>query len=166
MKVVNPPFRLPAPEKLQRLRSAIMRTNRGEIYLELFPEDAPWHVANFKFLADRGFYNNLPFHIFERGHLIQGGAPGGDIRRGPAYSLPPEFNDRKHSLGTLGMARRPDHVNYQRRSHGSQFHIILGDAPHMDGNYTAFGRVTRGLDVLDDLKKGDYIIELRVYVRS
>lgn len=169
----EPPFELPSRPQLLKIRSAILETSRGKLFLELFPEDAPWHVANFKYLADKGFYTNLTFHWYQRDYLIQGGDPRGDGRGGPGYALPPEFNHRHHALGTLGMARKPDvdtktgrTANPERRSNGSQFHILLGDAPHMDGHYTIFGKVVGGLDILEQLREGDKIVKLTVFIRE
>lgn len=169
----EPPFELPPRSELLKIRSAILETSRGSIFMELFPEEAPWHVANFKYLADKGFYNQLFFHLFKPGYLIQGGDPRGNGFGGPGYSLPPEFSARHHTPGTLGMARAPDRsqasgrlVNPQRRSSGSQFHLLLGDAPHLDGQYTIFGKVVGGRDVLEKLGEGDRIIKLTVFIRE
>jgi len=162
----SPHFTLPEQQELNRIKSAVLTTNRGKIYFELYPEEAPWHVANFKYLADKNFYNDLLFHIYQRGYIIQGGAPRNNPNGGPGYNLPPEFNDHRHRLGSLGMARKGDQGNITRESNGSQFHILLGDAPHMNGSYTVFGRVIEGLDVLQDLRRGDRIQKLEVFVRD
>ena len=160
------PFTLPKRAELSRIRSAEMTTSKGTIYFELYPEDAPWHVANFKFLADKGFYRGLTFHLYLEGYIIQGGAPGGNPNGGPGYTLPAEFNQYRHEAGTLGMARRPDSVNPERRSNGSQFHILLGDAPQMNKSYTIFGKVIKGMDVVYKLRPGDRIIDLKVFVKN
>lgn len=160
------PFELPPKDKLANIRSAVIETSKGTIYLELFPSDAPWHVANFKYLADQGFYRNLPFHLYYPGFIIQGGAPHGDANAGPGYSLPAEFNSLTHERGTLGMARVMDQLNPERRSSGSQFHILLSTASHMNGSYTIFGRVAKGMDVVDKLRAGDKIRDVIVYVRK
>jgi cyclophilin family peptidyl-prolyl cis-trans isomerase len=131
---------------------------------ELFPEIAPWHVANFKYLADKGFYSDAKFTIYKPNYIIQVGPPSGRVN-GPGYSLPPEFSSRNHSRGTLGMARRYDDLNPERRSNGSQFHILLSDAKHMDGSYTIFGALRRGDDVLANLRAGDSILQVIVYIR-
>lgn len=169
----EPPFTLPPRRELLKLRSAIIETSQGSLYFELLPEEAPWHVANFKYLADRKFYRGLPFHFYQPGYLIQGGDPKGNGFGGPGYSLPPEFSPRNHKFGTLGMARKPDTynkkkqlVNPQRRSSGSQFHILLDDAPHMDGRYTVFGKLVGGDDVLSRLRTNDKILNVTVYVRE
>jgi peptidyl-prolyl cis-trans isomerase B (cyclophilin B) len=170
---VDPPFELPQRSDVLKIRSAILETTQGKIFLELFPEEAPWHVANFKYLADKGFYKGLLFHLFQPGYMIQGGDPRGNGFGGPGYSLPPEFSNRHHALGTLGMARTPDvydkrgqPVNPERRSSGSQFYLILNDAPHLDGKYTIFGKVVGGMDVLTSLRKGDKIKKLTVFIRE
>ncbi len=169
----DPPFTLPPRAELLKLRSAIVETSRGTLYFELLPEEAPWHVANFKYLADKGYYKGLRFHLYEPGYLIQGGDPKGTGRGGPGYSLPPEFSPRNHKFGTLGMARKPDAynrkkqlINPERRSHGSQFHILLTDAPHMDGRYTIFGKLVGGSSALTQLRKSDTIKSVTVYVRE
>jgi len=169
----DPPFSLPPRNELLKIRSAIIETSRGRLYFELFPEEAPWHVANFKYLADKKFYNNLTFHLFQPGYLIQGGDPKGNGFGGPGYSLPAEFSPRNHRFGTLGMARKPDGydskrrlVNPQRVSSGSQFHILLTEAPHMDGRYTIFGKLVGGREVLERLNKGDTIQSVTVFIRE
>ncbi len=169
----EPPFSLPPHREILKLRSAIIETSQGLLYFELLPEEAPWHVANFKYLADRKFYRGLSFHLYQPGYLIQGGDPKGNGFGGPGYSLPPEFSSRNHKFGTLGMARKPDAynqkkqlVNPQRRSSGSQFHILLDEAPHMDGRYTIFGKLVGGDDVLSKLRKNDTILNVTVYVRE
>lgn len=161
----EPPFLLPKRSEINKLRSAIIYTSKGDLYFELFPEDAPWHVTNFKYLADKGFYKGLKFDLFYPGYVIQGGSPNGKVSGGPGYELPPEFNKHLNELGSLGMARKPDYVNPERRSNGSQFHILLGDAPHMDGSYTVFGKMLKGSAVLKKLTKGDEIKDVKVFVR-
>jgi cyclophilin family peptidyl-prolyl cis-trans isomerase len=163
---VDPPFTLPSPSELAKLRSAYLETNKGNITFLLYPEHAPWHVANLKYLADKGFYRNKTFHLFYSGYIIQGGSPSTDPNAGPGYTLPPEFNQLRHEFGILGMARKMDSLNPERRSHGSQFHIILGEAPHLDGSFTIFGKAVDGLDVLPKLQKGDRILNFTVYVRE
>jgi cyclophilin family peptidyl-prolyl cis-trans isomerase len=164
---------LPPRKELLKIRSAIIDTSKGRLYFELFPEEAPWHVANFKYLADKKFYDNLSFHLFEPRYLIQGGDPQGNGFGGPGYSLPAEFSPRNHRFGTLGMARKPDGydskkrlVNPQRVSSGSQFHILLTEAPHMDGRYTIFGKLVGGREVLERLSKGDTIQSVTVFIRE
>lgn len=161
------PFKIPPHDELTKIRSADVFLSRGTIRFELSPEDAPTHVANFKYLADRGFYKGLTFHILYPGVIIQGGAPNlRDPNSGPGYSLEPEFSRRKHVRGTLGMARLPNEANAERASHGSQFHILLASNPRMDGQYTIFGECYFNCELLDDIQKGDVIKDIKVYVRK
>ena len=169
----DPPFNMPPKVEVLKIRSAIVETSKGKIFIELFPEEAPWHVTNFKYLADKNFYRNLTFHFAQRDYLVQGGDPLGNGRGGPGYDLPAEFSNRDHVLGTVGMARKPDvdektgkRANPERRSNGSQFHILLTDAPHMDGHYTVFGKVVGGLDTLKSIRAGDRIIKVTVFIRE
>ena len=160
------PFSLPPLKELSRLRSAVITTNKGDLILQLFPQKAPWHVANFKFLADKKFYDGLRFHIFQPEYLIQAGTPNEHPAGGPSYTLPPEFNDLKHELGAISMVRKPDYLDFDhsRNSHGSQFRIMLTKSEHMDGQYVVFGKVVKGLKVLKSLGKNDKIISLKVFV--
>lgn len=160
------PFELPKQSELRKIRSALLKTSKGDIYIELYPDKAPWHVANFKFLAEQNYYDGKVFHLVMDGYIAQGGTPAGSPNYGPRYDLPPEFNRLKHVEGSLGMARLPDDINPERRSHGAQFHLLMREAPKLDGNYTVFGQVVRGLDVIFNLEKGDEIIDLEVYVRK
>ncbi len=132
---------------------AIMETSMGNIELEFFPDKAPKHVKNFIKLAQDDFYDGTRFHRVIPGFMIQGGDPNSksDDRSkhgtgGPGYSIDAEFNDTKHLRGILSMARSSD-----PDSAGSQFFIMTDNAPHLDGQYTAFGRVTSGMDVVDKI---------------
>lgn len=126
--------------------------NDKKIVAELYPQVAPQTVNNFISLVNKGFYNGLTFHRIIRGFMIQGGCPLGNGTGGPGYSVKGEFasngikNDLKHERGVLSMARaqNPD-------SAGSQFFIMHADAPHLDGNYAAFGKVIEGMDVVDEI---------------
>jgi peptidylprolyl isomerase/peptidyl-prolyl cis-trans isomerase B (cyclophilin B) len=122
----------------------------GEIRLEFFPEDAPKTVENFVTLAKKGFYNGLNFHRVVPDFVVQGGCPKGNGTGGPGYTVKAEFNKQKHVRGTLAMARsqHPD-------SAGSQFYICYGTTPHLDGQYTVFGRVVSGMELVDRIKQGD-----------
>lgn len=128
----------------------ITMNNGGVMKAELYPEIAPNTVNNFISLANGGFYNGIIFHRVIEGFMIQGGDPTGTGMGGPGYSIKGEFfangikNDLKHSRGVLSMARsaRPN-------SAGSQFFIMHDNAPHLDGQYAAFGKLTEGYDVLD-----------------
>lgn len=130
----------------QQPSTASIETDFGNIELELWPDAAPLHVANFRKLARAGFYRGTGFHRIVPGFVIQGGCPEGDGTGGPGWTVPAEFNARRHVKGVLSMARsaHPD-------SAGSQFFICLGDAPHLDGQYSAFGRVTAGMDVVEQI---------------
>jgi peptidyl-prolyl cis-trans isomerase B (cyclophilin B) len=130
----------------QQHSTASIETDLGTIELELWQDAAPLHVANFRKLARAGFYRGTGFHRIVPGFVIQGGCPEGDGTGGPGWTVPAEFNARRHVKGVLSMARsaHPD-------SAGSQFFICLGDAPHLDGQYSAFGRVTAGMDVVEQI---------------
>lgn len=132
--------------------------NGDQIKIELYPDKAPITVENFEKLVKQGFYDGLIFHRVIEGFMIQGGCPDGTGTGGPGWSIKGEFeangvkNDIKHTRGVVSMARSmmPD-------SAGSQFFIMHADAPHLDGNYAAFGRVTEGMDAVDKIascKKG------------
>lgn len=126
--------------------------NGKKIEIELLPNDAPNTVANFKSLVSKGFYDGLCFHRVISGFMLQGGCPEGSGTGGPGYSIKGEFsgngvkNPIKHKRGTLSMARsgHPD-------SAGSQFFIMHADAPYLDGQYAAFGRVTSGMETVDEI---------------
>ncbi len=125
--------------------------NGGVITAELYPEIAPNTVANFVSLVQKGFYDGLIFHRVIPGFMIQGGDPQGTGMGGPGYSIKGEFarngfrqNNLRHSRGVLSMAR-----SMMPNSAGSQFFIMHADAPHLDGDYAAFGKVTSGMDVVD-----------------
>jgi len=122
---------------------ALLQTNTGDIVIEFHPEDAPNTVANFVSLVKKGFYNGLTFHRIIPGFMMQGGCPKGDGLGGPGYTLQAEFNSRKHTAGTVSMARTED-----PNSAGSQFFICFAPIAHLDGQYTAFAEVVRGLDVV------------------
>jgi len=137
---------------------AILDTDRGNIVIELYPSVAPKTVANFEKLSKDGFYNNLTFHRVEPGFVVQGGDPAGNGTGGPGYDLPAEINPaEKHLRGTVAMARKGDQVNPERKSSGSQFYICLDPAPFLDGQYTVYGGVVQGMDVVDKIKVGDHI---------
>ncbi len=124
----------------------------GKIKIELFTQDAPQTCANFIKLAQQGFYNGLTFHRVIPGFVVQGGDPKGDGTGGPGYTIPAEINPKfKHLKGTVATARLPDHVNPTKASSGSQFYICLAPTPHLDGNYTIFGQVVEGMDVVDKI---------------
>jgi peptidyl-prolyl cis-trans isomerase B (cyclophilin B) len=137
---------------------AILDTDRGDVVIELYPNVAPKTVANFEELSKKGFYNGLTFHRVEPGFVVQGGDPKGNGTGGPGYDLPAEISPtEKHLRGTVAMARQGDQVNPERRSSGSQFYICLAPAPFLDQQYTIFGGVVEGMDVVDQIKVGDHI---------
>ena len=130
----------------------ITMENGKQIKLELYPEIASITVANFEKLVKENFYNGLTFHRIIPGFMIQGGCPKGDGTGGPGYGIKGEFaangvkNDLKHTRGVISMARAQD-----PNSAGSQFFIMHRDAPHLDGQYAAFGKVVEGMDVVDEI---------------
>ncbi len=123
-----------------------MRTTEGVIVFELFDDDAPKTVANFKKLASEGFYDGLSFHRIIKDFMAQGGCPQGTGTGGPGYQFEDEFNDHKVVKGALAMANSGPNTN------GSQFFIVTADeAPWLDGKHTVFGQVVEGEDVLERL---------------
>lgn len=130
----------------------ITMTNGDVMKAELYPEIAPNTVNNFISLVQKGFYDGLIFHRVISGFMIQGGDPQGTGMGGPGYSIKGEFamngvrNDLKHTRGVLSMAR-----SMMPNSAGSQFFIMHANAPHLDGQYAAFGKVVEGLDVVDKI---------------
>lgn len=142
------------PMETNNKEVAVLKTSAGEMVVEFWPEVAPKTVENFKKLAREGFYDGTAFHRIIKGFMIQGGDPNTkDLSRegsygtgGPGYSVPAEFNERPHVRGVLSMARSAD-----PNSAGSQFFICLGTASSLDRQYTAFGHLIKGLDVLDKI---------------
>lgn len=134
---------------------ATIKTAKGNIVAELYPKDAPQHVNNFVFLARDGFYNGLTFHRVVPGFVIQGGDPLGNGTGGPGYGIPPEIK-AKHTKGALAMARRAGPAQTTPSS-GSQFYITLAPQPGLDGEYTVFGQVISGMDIVEKIAVGDVI---------
>jgi cyclophilin family peptidyl-prolyl cis-trans isomerase len=123
---------------------AVMKTSEGDITLELFDEDAPKTVSNFKQLAGQGFYDGLIFHRIIPDFMIQGGCPQGTGTGGPGYTFEDEINQHKVVRGALAMANAGPNTN------GSQFFIVTAEAcPWLDGKHTVFGQVTAGDDVVE-----------------
>lgn len=122
----------------------------GQIEMELYSDSAPKTVENFTKLATKGFYDGLTFHRVEPGFVVQGGDPQGNGMGGPGYMIKAEFNERPHKRGALAMARSSD-----PDSAGSQFYICLAPAPFLDGKYTVFGQVVKGMDLVDGIRVGD-----------
>jgi peptidyl-prolyl cis-trans isomerase B (cyclophilin B) len=132
------------------MSQATMHTNAGAIELELFDDDAPKTVANFRKLASDGFYDGLTFHRIIRDFMIQGGCPQGTGTGGPGYTFEDEINKHKVVRGALAMANAGPNTN------GSQFFIVTTvHAPWLDGKHTVFGRVTNGMDVVDTLEAAE-----------
>jgi peptidyl-prolyl cis-trans isomerase B (cyclophilin B) len=132
---------------------AVIETGKGEIEIEFLPDKAPGHVENFLKLAREGFYDGTTFHRVIPGFMIQGGCPntkdpgaakGAHGTGGPGYNIDAEFNDTTHARGVVSMARAQD-----PNSAGSQFFVCVKDSAFLDGQYTAFGRVVRGMEVAD-----------------
>jgi cyclophilin family peptidyl-prolyl cis-trans isomerase len=124
-----------------------MTTNKGDIVFEMLDEDAPETVGNFRTLAEKGFYDGLTFHRIIRDFMIQGGCPQGTGTGGPGYTFKDEINRHKVVRGALAMANAGPDTN------GSQFFIVTTDAaPWLDGKHTVFGKVTSGMEVVDQLE--------------
>jgi peptidyl-prolyl cis-trans isomerase B (cyclophilin B) len=129
------------------MSQATMTTSEGPIEIELFDEDAPKTVANFKKLAGDGFYDGLIFHRVIRDFMIQGGCPHGTGTGGPGYTFEDEINPHKVVRGALAMANAGPNTN------GSQFFLVTtGEAPWLDGKHTVFGQVTQGMEVVDAIE--------------
>jgi peptidyl-prolyl cis-trans isomerase B (cyclophilin B) len=134
--------------------AAIINTTEGEMVIEFWPDVAPGHVENFKKLAQKGFYDGTAFHRVIKGFMIQGGDPlTKDATKehawgtgGPGYQIKAEFNDKSHVRGVISMARSND-----PNSAGSQFFICHGDPKFLDRQYTAFGKLIKGDDVLEKI---------------
>ncbi|HEX4805645.1 MAG TPA: peptidylprolyl isomerase [Conexibacter sp.] len=129
------------------MSQATMHTTHGAIQLELFDEDAPKTVENFKRLASEGFYDGIIFHRIIPDFMIQGGCPQGTGTGGPGYTFEDEINSHKIVRGTLAMANAGPNTN------GSQFFLVTAEAtPWLDGRHTAFGRVVDGMDTVDKIE--------------
>ena len=132
--------------------TVLLDTSMGEIRISFDLNAAPKTTANFVKLVEQGFYDGLSFHRVIPGFVVQGGDPLGDGTGGPGYTVPAEIN-LFHARGAVAMARQPDQVNPERASSGSQFYIALQDLPTLDGQYTVFGQVVEGMDVVDEIAK-------------
>ena len=140
-------------DKLKGLTRCVMKTSKGDITIDLFPDAAPNTVANFYTLAKDGFYDGLSFHRVIPGFVAQGGCPMGTGTGGPGWRIACETkgNSHKHLAGALSMA----HAG--RDTGGSQFFLVLAPQPHLDGQHTVFGQTSEGMDVLENLGVGDEI---------
>jgi peptidyl-prolyl cis-trans isomerase B (cyclophilin B) len=135
------------------MTKAIIKTNKGDINIDFFDNDAPGTVANFVKLAESGFYNGLSFHRVISNFMVQGGCPRGDGTGGPGYSIKCEINPNKHLAGSLSMAHRGKNTG------GSQFFICHSSQPHLDGVHTVFGR-TQDMAVVNAIRTGDKMNEV------
>lgn len=135
--------------------TVVLQTTRGIIKYKFYTKDAPKTVHRMAELISKGFYNDLTFHRVVPGFVIQGGDPTGTGMGGSGMKLQAEFNSRKHVLGTVSMARAMD-----PNSADSQFYIMLGVHPHLDGQYTVFGQVISGQDVVNQIKQGDRMVKV------
>ncbi|MDT7042324.1 peptidylprolyl isomerase [Candidatus Nitronereus thalassa] len=150
----NGPKVLPVAEEKGKAPRVLLKTKFGEMEIVFFPELAPKHVESFLTLAKKGFYNGTIFHRVIPGFMIQGGDPNTKDpgRRneygtgGPGYTVPAEFNKIPHERGILSAARTAD-----PNSAGSQFFIMVAKSPHLDGQYTVFGEVVKGIEVADKI---------------
>ena len=151
----NPPEMAIDPKKKYRVT---VETNRGQIEIELYPEYAPKTVNNFVFLAREGFYDGVSFHRVINNFVIQGGDPTGTGSGGPGYRFEDEVRDNplKHETGVLSMANAGPNTN------GSQFFITHSPQPHLNGKHTVFGKVVKGMDVVNAIKPGDTMTRLTV----
>ena len=138
--------------------TATIKTNHGDINVELFSADVPVTVNNFVFLAKEGFYKGGQFHRVLKDFMIQGGCPTGDGTGGPGYRFQDEKVTRKYVKGILAMANAGPNTN------GSQFFITHVPCPHLDDRHSVFGKVLEGQDVVDSIEQGDTMNTVRVVV--
>lgn len=134
----------------------MIETAKGNIVLELFEDDATNTVANFVKLINKGYYNGLKFHRVIPDFMIQGGCPIGNGTGGPGYTIKCEINPKKHLKGTLSMAHAGKDTG------GSQFFITHSPQPHLDGVHTVFGQVIEGMDVVNAIRQGDVMKQVKV----
>jgi cyclophilin family peptidyl-prolyl cis-trans isomerase len=128
---------------------ATMKTDKGDVKIELFSKDAPETVNNFVFLAREGFYDGVTFHRVIPGFMAQGGDPTGSGRGGPGYQFKDEFSAQTHQAGSVSMANAGPNTN------GSQFFICYEPQPHLNGRHTVFGKVIEGMDVVRSFSERD-----------
>lgn len=148
---------------LTKSYKALIHTQKGNITCELFPKQAPISVTNFIQLSQGGFYDGLTFHRVVPGFVIQGGDPQGTGMGGPGYTIKAEIG-LPHKKGALCWARLPDQVNPQKRSSGSQFYLTLEATPFLDGEYTVFGQIIFGIEVISRIRQGDIIEKIDILV--
>jgi len=145
---------IPMTIDVNKKYTALIKTAKGDLVLELYPQDAPVTVNNFVTLARKGFYNGLTFHRVIPDFMAQGGDPSGNGTGGPGYKFQDEFSSRTHQAGSLSMANSGPNTN------GSQFFICYAPQPHLNGKHTVFGQLTQGMDVLKKLVNGDKMNEV------
>jgi len=143
-------------ESLDQKKNVIIKTNKGDITIELLPDVAPFTVMNFLKLAEKNYYDSTIFHRVVSNFVIQGGDPMGTGYGGPGYSIRSEFSPLSYETGMVGMA------SSGKDTEGSQFFITHSATPHLDGKYTIFGKVTDGQDVVDKIMIGDYIEDIKM----
>ena len=136
----------------------VIETDKGNIIIDLYPQNAPKTVNNFVFLAREGFYDGILFHRVINNFMVQGGDPTGTGSGGPGYKFEDEIkgNPLKHEKGVLSMANAGPNTN------GSQFFITHAPQPHLNGNHTVFGKVTEGQDVVDSIQQGDLMVKVEI----
>ncbi|MDI9438012.1 MAG: peptidylprolyl isomerase [Euryarchaeota archaeon] len=139
------------------MKKARIETDKGVIELTLFEKEAPNTVANFEKLARSGYYDGLTFHRVIPNFVIQGGCPKGDGTGGPGYTIKCEINPHKHGTGALSMAHAGKDTG------GSQFFITHSPQPHLDGVHTVFGKVIKGMDVVNAIKANDVMRKVTVF---
>ena len=151
----------PPAMKIDKKKSytATMKTDRGDLVLELFAADVPNTVNNFVFLAREGFYDGTTFHRVIAGVMVQGGDPTGTGRGGPGYQFADEFTKHKHGTGTLSMANAGANTN------GSQFFVTYAPQHHLDGHHAVFGQLknaAEGMKVMMQIKQGDKLVKVTI----
>ena len=153
------------------MSQAVMETTKGVIVINLFDQDTPGTVANFKDLVNKGFYNGLKFHRVIDNFMIQGGCPQGTGTGGPGYNIDCEIRPHlKHGTGALSMAHAGSCQHDQNTgqklsgecSNGSQFFITHRPTPHLDGVHTVFGQVAQGQEVVNAIRQGDAITKITI----
>ncbi len=143
-------------KKYPKKPTAILNTTKGEIELDLFINEATYTVKSFIELAEKNFYDGLLFHRVVSNFVVQGGDPRGDGTGGPPYSIRSEFTRHRYERGMLGMA------SAGKDTEGSQFFVMHAHHPHLDGRYTVFGKVVKGMDVVDKIEIGDKILSVKI----
>lgn len=157
-KIMESEYSFPGVLPAEQIEGKKVRitTDKGDIVFELFADTAPLAVSNFVYLTGEGYYNGVSFHRREEGFVIQGGDPNGNGTGGPGYEFEDELDDDyTYERGIVAMANRGSNTN------GSQFFIMLGDTP-LPKAYTIFGRVTEGMEVVDEIAKGDVMVKVGV----